>query len=691
MTGPRTALHHPEDLAGRRRRRWAALAAPLAAVVALPLLAVPATAASAKAASRALTTTYENPLRPIVPRSLVATNGTVDSCADPIVLKGQDDEQINGRQAWYMYCTTDPLNDADRGPDSADADQLPDLIFRRIPQMVSTDLVNWTYVGEALPRESTKLPDWVAPEAAFWAPDVVYSSTFERYYLFVTVTETSGAGGIGSAGCRGDSALGVATSASPTGPWTFAEAPVVGPRKDPAGGDCSYFWTYDPEVLGDTVETSGTFYYGSYYGGIFGTPISFTATGATTGDVAGHTRVAIGNRYEGANVVQRDGWYYLFASATDCCNGGLTGYSVFVGRSRSALGPFVDREGNSFLDTQVGGTPFLTMNGNRWVGTGHNTVFADESGQWWTIYHAVDREDPFFTTTLARPTDRGFTKRPALLDPVDWIGGWPTVNGGAFASDTEMPAPAAQEGQRSRYRTKLVRPQRLGRQLSSDGFSGRALMRDWEWVRESRAKYSVSAGVLRFDVQAADLHVDSNNASVLLRDAPRGDYVVETRLRVNVPNEGCCFNYAQAGLVVYKDDDNYIKLSNASIWETRQNEFAKELFPTPGPGWSRYGNTVVGPPAEHPGWTYLRIVVERLNRSEQADALGDTERYTAYTSQDGVRWVRGGTWTHSLGRDARIGLISLAGRADNPATPEVESFTAEFDYVRTSALRGGRR
>jgi arabinan endo-1,5-alpha-L-arabinosidase len=172
--------------------------------------------------------------------------------------------------------------------------------------------------------------------------------------------------------------------------------------------------------------------------------------------------------------VQRDGWYYLFASATDCCNGGLTGYSVFVGRSRSALGPFVDREGNSFLDTQVGGTPFLTMNGNRWVGTGHNTVFEDEAGQWWTIYHAVDREDPFFTTTLPNPTDRGFTKRPALLDPVDWIGGWPTVNGGAFASDTEMPAPP---------------PRRASAAGTAPGWSGRT-----SWAGSSCPTASAATG-----------------------------------------------------------------------------------------------------------------------------------------------------------------------------------------------------
>jgi arabinan endo-1,5-alpha-L-arabinosidase len=101
------------------------------------------------------------------------------------------------------------------------------------------------------------------------------------------------------------------------------------------------------------------------------------------------------------------------------------------------------------------------------------------------------------------------------------------------------------------------------------------------------------------------------------------------------------------------------------------------------PGQRRYGNTVVGPPAAD-GTAYLRIVVERLSGAEQLEALGDTERYTAYTSQDGRTWVRGGVWTHSLGTDAQIGLIALAA-------PAADTYTAEFDYVRVYSLKGGPR
>ena len=139
--------------------------------------------------------------------------------------------------------------------------------------------------------------------------------------MFVTVTDTD-VSVSGVDGCGGDSTIGVATSSSPTGPWTFSDTPVVAPR--PAGAGCTFFWTFDPDVLGGSVGTEVVQYYGSYFGGVFAAPVTFTADGATAA-VAGATQVAIGNRSEGANVVQRDGFYSLFASASHCCNGALTG------------------------------------------------------------------------------------------------------------------------------------------------------------------------------------------------------------------------------------------------------------------------------------------------------------------------------------------------------------------------------
>ena len=164
------------------------------------------------------------------------------------------------------------------------------------------------------------------------------------------------------------------------------------------------------------------------------------------------------------------------------------------------------------------------------------------------------------------------------------------------------------------------------------------------------------------DTQAADLFVDSNNASVLLRDLPEGNWLAETRVKLNLPAEGCCFNYVQAGMVVYDDDDNFLKLTHVSIWETRQTEWAKELAPVP-ENYPRYGNTVVTAPGE---WTWLRIA-----RWQQ----GGEVRYQAYVSRDGQNWNRGGVWTHDLDVE-RLGLVAMGG----------SGFVADFDYVRIYRL-----
>jgi arabinan endo-1,5-alpha-L-arabinosidase len=251
------------------------------------------------------------------------------------------------------------------------------------------------------------------------------------------------------------------------------------------------------------------------------------------------------------------------------------------------------------------------------------------------------------------------------MDALDWVNDWPTVRGGLWASDSAQPVPVAQPGLKAKYQLKTALQDQPGALIASlsDEFNG-VLGAQWGWVREPvSSTYSVSSDTFNFDTQAADLYVDSNNASILSESAPSGNYMVEVKVKLNLPAEGCCFNYVQAGLLIYSNDDNFIKLVPVSIWETRQTEFAKELAPVPA-GYPRYGNTVVGAPGE---WTYLRIV-------KRSNSKG--ELYIAYTSIDGVNWVRGGTWAHQLGSNAHIGLVSMGG----------SGFTANFDYVRVYTL-----
>lgn len=324
-----------------------------------------------------------------------------DTFADPAVIRGKDGY-------WYAYGTTDPLREGEG-------------VFHTLPISRSTDLVTWEYVGDAFTAENR--PTWAAPDAGLWAPDIRYVDGEYRLYYVVTSTAIPGAPDEPN-----DNAIGVATAPTPTGPWTDSGDPVVDPRNN--GGPGNYLWTFDPSHV---VGPDGTEYlfYGSYYGGIFVTELDATGTEAT----GAATQVAIDNRFEGAYVLQHDGYWYLFASTADCCAGPTTGYSVKVGRSESITGPYVDADGIPLTDSRAGGSQVIAPNGNAWVGPGHNAVVTDLAGQDWFVYHAIDRADPYLDGT------GGINERPMLIDRLDWVDGWPTVRAGAWASEGEQDGP----------------------------------------------------------------------------------------------------------------------------------------------------------------------------------------------------------------------------------------------------------
>ncbi|HUS13526.1 MAG TPA: family 43 glycosylhydrolase [Chloroflexia bacterium] len=595
---------------------------------------------SAGGAHATLPATYTNPVLITIPNSPYR----VETFADPAVIQGNDG-------FYYAYATSDPLHGNDR-------DGGGNFIFHKVPMARSADLVTWTYIGDAF----SSAPSWLEPDSGIWAPDVRFFNGL--YYLYYVGTDAQPAVS-GEPNCHGDNGIGVATSPNPYGPWTDLGVPVVSPRR--AGGGCNFFWTFDPDVLTDENGLH-YIYFGSYYGGIH---VRLLSKDGTTADPATDTQVAIGNRYEAPYVIFRNGYYYLFASATDCCNGPLSGYSVFAGRSLSPLGPFVDRQGVSLMDSRVGGTPVISMNGNRWVGPGHNAVLTDAAGQDWFFYHAIDR----FDAHLSEPNPQNINKRPMLMDRLDWILGWPTVNSGYWASDTPQPAPITTPGP-TPVPSPPPRPIDVpGSFLPqySDEFNG-TLGPQWSWVRQPvSTTYSLTEhpGFFRFRTQDADLYQDNNSASILIEAVPLSNFLAEVKFEFNLPPEGCCFNYRQAGMLAYQNDDSFLKLAHVSIWETRQTEWAKEVPVTPPQNTRRYGNTVIGPPGV-PGvlttTTWLRI-------AKRTDQGTGEQFYTGYSSADGTSWVRGATWTHAF-TDTKIGLISMGG----------PDFIADFDYVHLYTL-----
>jgi arabinan endo-1,5-alpha-L-arabinosidase len=231
-----------------------------------------------------------------------------------------------------------------------------------------------------------------------------------------------------------------------------------------------------------------------------------------------------------------------------------------------------------------------------------------------------------------------------------------------------MPGPAAQPGQTTRYEAAERRDPELGTLIAarSDEFED-GLASRWSWIRRpSAGTAGVVDGRFRFHTQPADLFEEFNNASVLVEPAPEGDYIVETRMRLDLPRDGDVW-FNQAGLVIYGNDDDYVKLVHIGLGPTRQTEFGKEISPRPRLYPPRFGTSRAGPPGL---WTHLRIV--RTANTER-------EFYEAWSSSNGIDWVRGPTWTHHLGAGARIGLVAMGD----------EGSTADFEYVRVYRLRSG--
>src|SRR3954453_12473248 len=223
-----------------------------AALTGAALFAAPATAGPHP---RPVAPSYHNPLDLELPGG-----GQAASCADPTVLRGH-----GGDRHWDLYCTSDALTADELGPDGKP-------LIHNVPMFRSVDLIHWHYAGDAFPTK----PSWVS--GFVWAPEVVFHGG--RYLMYYAASDTALPGG--------GSAVGVATSDSPTGPWTDSGTPVVPPTPHPNGGGAR--WEFDPEVI--YAGGHSYLYFGSYFGGVYARALS--ADGLTS-DAATETPIAIDN------------------------------------------------------------------------------------------------------------------------------------------------------------------------------------------------------------------------------------------------------------------------------------------------------------------------------------------------------------------------------------------------------------
>jgi hypothetical protein len=142
-------------------------------------------------------------------------------------------------------------------------------------------------------------------------------------------------------------------------------------------------------------------------------------------------------------------------------------------------------------------------------------------------------------------------------------------------------------------------------------------------------------------MQPGDLLGGLNNArNLLLRTPPSGDFEVSTAYDFWPP---MTLNYEQAGLVIYQDDDNYLKL--VRLYDSYHKvELLAEVN----------GATVQQVSTPIAGWVHLKIV--RTGNS-----------YSGYYSpDDGYTWRSLGQPNGLNWSSPKIGLMAFSQREVNP-------------------------
>lgn len=268
--------------------------------------------------------------------------------------------------------------------------------IRNLPIHRSKDLVNWEFVGTAF-TDATR-PDF-EPEGGIWAPDI--NKIGDKYVLYYSMSVWGGEWTCG---------IGCAVSDRPEGPFK----------------DCGMMFRSNGIKVQNSIdpfyiEDNGHKYlfWGSFRG-IYAIELSEDGLSLKSG--SSPVQIA-GTAYEGTYIHKRGGYYYMFASIGSCCEGLKSTYTTVVGRSTSLFGPYLDKKGQSMMDNHH---EILIHKNDSFVGTGHNSeIVSDNAGTDWLFYHAV---------SVANPDGRVL-----MLDKIDWIDGWLSVEGNSPSVKSEKP------------------------------------------------------------------------------------------------------------------------------------------------------------------------------------------------------------------------------------------------------------
>lgn len=289
---------------------------------------------------------------------------TFSSAADPTVIRTED--------GFYLYATqTDKY---------------------WVPIYFSKDLVNWEFKRTAF-RNATK--PQIPGGGAFWAPEIRHING--KYVLYFSWAKW----GDGDA-----SYTAVATSDSPLGDFVNSKELLT---KEDFGSNCIDQFYYE--------EDNKKYMFVGSFNGIYVTELTDDGLSVKRNENGTPTlkKQVCGKAFEGINIYKKNGYYYLFASINNCCDGERSRYKVVVGRSQDLLGPYLDKSGKDMINNAW--ELVLEGDGQKFFGPGHNSIIVqDDAGTDWMIYHSYVKENGEVGGRLG------------MLDRVLWTeDGWPYI------------------------------------------------------------------------------------------------------------------------------------------------------------------------------------------------------------------------------------------------------------------------
>ncbi|MGB9181907.1 MAG: family 43 glycosylhydrolase [Pyrinomonadaceae bacterium] len=360
------------------------------------------------------------------------------------------------------------------------------------PILHSRNMVNWEVVGAVF----HKRPAWA--ERDFWAPEI--SEDSGRFFVYYTARKRGG-----------PLCVAVATSNNPSGPYTD-RGPLV----------CQEIGSIDAMAVRD--ERGERYLIWKEDGNSRNQPTPLWAqklsndgtklTGSKRELIRNDPKSWEGGVVEGAFVLRRGEWFYLFYSGNACC-GRRCNYALGVARSRKFLGPWEKNPAN----------PILAEN-KTWQCPGHGSIVRDTGGREFLLYHAYRKSEEAF-----------YIGREALLDRVTWSNdGWPTINDGQGPSG-RAPAPLDLPQQENSF---------------FDDFASQTLNARWQWRQENAPVVSIETergG--RLSLTPPNKQAKNLLGAVLVQRSTASDYVVTTMIDVSALKRG-----AAAGLSAYSSDED---------------------------------------------------------------------------------------------------------------------------------------